>query len=109
MILFQLFQIIYANLLSVDIELEVFEFLINLLVIQQLVSQQSVLLWIFDLIDLNQLFFLLVFTDLDRYLVDFLLIFLHFDDLHEFCLFFVVIAFEVEIEITFGLFVLLWF
>lgn len=48
-----------------------------------------------------------MFTDLDRYLVDFLLIFLHLDDLHEFCLFFVVIAFEVEIEVTFGLFVLL--
>lgn len=48
-----------------------------------------------------------MFANLDRYLIDFLLIFLHFNDLHEFCLFFVVVAFEVEIEVTFGLFVFL--
>lgn len=39
----------------------------------------------------------------DRDLIDFLLIFLHLDDLHKFCLLFLVITLQIEIEVTFGL------
>lgn len=46
-------------------------------------------------------------ADLDRYLIYFLLVFLHLYDLHQFCLFLVVVALEIEIEVTLGLFVFL--
>ena len=109
MVLFQLLEIVYAYFLPIDVHLKVFELLIDLLVVEQLIGQQSVLLRVFDLIDLNQLFFLLVLAYFDRDLIDFLLVFLHLNDLHKLCLLFLVITLEVEIEVAFGLFVLLRF